>query len=65
TTHEQKTQELWSDEVERVVAETSTQRDRTQQEVRRNSRIDDSDAEMEEMETDNNDWRSKIGEEEQ
>ncbi|CAG8469190.1 6062_t:CDS:1, partial [Acaulospora morrowiae] len=63
TTHGQKSQELWSDEVERVVAETSTQKDRTQQEASKFIRIDDSDAEMEEMEADNNNWRTKTDEE--
>ncbi|CAG8545811.1 8176_t:CDS:1, partial [Acaulospora morrowiae] len=62
-THEEKIQELWSDEVEKVVAETSTQMDRIQQEACKYIRIDDSDAEMEEMETDNNNWKSKTGEE--
>ncbi|CAG8619772.1 1241_t:CDS:2, partial [Acaulospora morrowiae] len=48
-THEEKIQELWSDE----------------QEAHKYIRIDDSDAEMEGMETDNNNWKSKTGEEEQ
>ncbi|CAG8734318.1 3597_t:CDS:1, partial [Acaulospora morrowiae] len=49
-----KDKELWSDEVKRIVAETSTKRQQTQQETSEYIRIDDSDAEMEETETGNN-----------
>ncbi|CAG8607350.1 11157_t:CDS:1, partial [Acaulospora morrowiae] len=62
-THKQKTQELWSDKIERVVAETFTQMDKTQQKAYKYIRLDNSNTEMEEMETDNNNWKSKTEEE--